>query len=328
MKKAITYTALMVLAVAIITMPVTVPVFKSSTDYSIFNTGPMGLSDFARLGHRMGDEIVPVLAPLDVFNISSKTGVLLIIGPNLTFTDEEIEQIKAFLERGNTLVLADDFGTGNEVLTGLGLPVRISNYPLNDFFYNNDDRLVWVARIQNPELAKGVGAILTNEPSAIIVTRRGDVYTSRVAMVNFHMRMFPVITETSYHGGRVIVVSDPDIFANMQFKVNEVFLRNLLNYLGETTLYFDEAHHPDFNLYSAGTVTITNVISEGAAKTIVGTLAVILLMVELGVLSKAAQVIFTLLGRFFRAEEDLMKLVRELGIEEREFVEMLNRMGD
>jgi len=327
MRKAITYTTLLVFAVAIITMPVTVPVFKSSSDYSIFNTGPMGLSNFALLGNSMGDRIVPVLAPLHVFNISSKNGVLFIVGPNLTFTRDEVKQIKEFLMRGNTLVLADDFGTGNEVLTELGIPVRISNYPLNDFFYNNDDRLIWIVRIRKPELAKGASKILTNEPSAIIVTRKGDAYTSRVAMVNFHMRMFPVITENSYHGGRVIVVSDPDIFANMQFKVNEVFLRNLLEYLGETTLYFDEAHHPDFNLYSAGTVTITNVISEKTAKTIVGMLAIILLAIELEMFSKVVQVISTLLEKFFRTESNLTKLVRDLGINEKEFMEMLNKMG-
>jgi hypothetical protein len=327
-KKVVAYTALMTLAIAMITMPVTVPLFKSSADYSIFNTGPMGLSKFARLGMDSGDNVVPILAPLNEFNISSKTGVLFIIGPNLTFTKEEMDQIRGFLEKGNTLVLADDFGTGNEILAGLHLPVRISRYPLNDFFYANDDRLIWVTRIRNPVLARGVKAILTNEPSAIIVTPRGDVYTSRVAMINLHMRMFPIIAEVHYGDGKIIIVSDPDIFANMQFNTNERFLKNLLSYLGGTTLYFDEVHHPDFNLYSAGTMTVMNMISEKTARAMISVLAFFLLMVELGTFSKISSLTVAMLARFIKMEKNLLAVVRDMGIPENDFMEILNKMGD
>ena len=329
MNKVITYTALAILAMTFITMPASVPVFKSSAPYSIFNTGPLGLSDFAKLCYRGGKTVVPVLAPLDVFKMNSKSGVLFIIGPNLTFTKEEIDSIRGFLEKGNTVVIADDFGTGNEVLQGLDLPVRFSKYPLHDFFYDNDDRLIWVTRIENPILAKNVSAILTNEPSAIIVSRKGDVYTSRVAMVNEHMRMFPIMVETKYKGGRVIVISDPDIFANMQFGENRVFLENLINYVGGKTFYFDEAHHPDFNLYSAGTMTIANMLSEKAAKLIVLIMAIVFLLRESGVVSIAGRLIVRLLRRFLgEAPRDVIELARELGIDEVEFKEMLSRMGD
>ena len=179
MNKTVKYMILILLLFTLLTMPVTIPVFKSSTQYSMFNRGWDGTSRFAGLAYLQGKEVVPVFESFDIANISEKNGVLLIIGPNITFTEAEIEQVKTFLERGNTLFIADDFGSANELLRGLKLPVGISKYPLHDFFYEKDDRLIVSTRITDPILGRNVSKIVTNEPSGIIVSRRGKSTSAR-----------------------------------------------------------------------------------------------------------------------------------------------------
>ena len=331
MNKTVKYTILLIMIFAFITMPLTVPLFKSSTEYSMFNTGWDGTSRFARLAYERGKTVMPVFGSFDPANISKLNGVLLIIGPNMTFTQEEVNQIKLFLERGNTLFIADDFGTANGILQGLNLPVGISKYPLRDFFYEGDDRLIVSVRIEDPLLARNVTKIVTNEPSAIIVTRSGEVYASRVAMINFHRRMYPLLTEIKYGKGRIIILSDPDILINQLYDENEPFLRNLIEYLGGDTFYIDEAHHPDFNLYTVGTVTVTRLIPREWAIRLMLIFAAIILLREIGVFNMLWNVVWRRISRFFRREESIealaLALAKERGWEEKEVMEMLERMG-
>ena len=331
MNKTIKYTILLLLLFTLTTMPLTVPVFRSSTPYSIFNTGWDGTSKFAKLAYLKGKEVVPIFESFDLANIGEKNGVLLIIGPNMTFTKAEIEQIKLFLKRGNTLFIADDFGTGNEVLRALNVPVRISRYPLRDFFYEKDDRLIVSVRIENPILARNVTKIVTNEPSGIIVTKTGVVYFSRVAMINFHRRMYPLMTEVKYGNGRIVVLSDPDVLTNMQFGENRQFLSNLIDYLGGGTFYFDEAHYPGFNLYTTGTVTVTRVLPRDRAVELIILVATLILLNELGTLRPTERLVRKLTSRFFREkvnlEEVAISLARERGWDEKEVMEMLRRIG-
>lgn len=332
MNKTVKYMILLLLIFAFITMPLTVPLFKSSTPYSMFNSNWDGISKFAKLSHQEGKKVIPILGTFDTVNISELNGVLLIIGPNMTFTQEEIEQIKLFLKRGNTLLIADDFGTGNEILRELNIPVGISKYPLKDFFYEGDDRLIVSVRIEDPLLAKNVTKIVTNDPSAIIITRKGETYASKVAMVNFHRRMFPLMTEIQYEEGRIVILSDPDILINQLHNENKPFLKNLIEYLGGNTFYFDEAHHPDFNLYTAGTVTITRLLPREKALKLILTVAILILLHELGALSILWGVVWHHISRFFRKTESLeelaLSLAKERGWDEEEIMEMLERMGD
>ncbi|WP_297465088.1 DUF4350 domain-containing protein [Thermococcus sp.] len=331
MNKTVKYLVLLLMIFAFITMPLTVPIFKSSAQYSVFNGDWDGTSRFAKLVYLKGKTIVPVFESFDLANVSVFNGVLLVIGPNMTFTGDEVEQIRLFLERGNTLFIADDFGTGNEILRALNVPVGISNYPLRDFFYEGDDRLVVSVRILDPLLARNVTKIVTNEPSGIIVTREGKAYVSRVAMINLHRRMYPIMTELRYGEGRIVILSDPDVLANMQFGENRQFLSNLVDYLGSDTFYFDEAHHPDFNLYTAGTVTITRLLPRERAVGLMVFIALLILLRELGFFGLLLRLTGRFVSRFFRREEDfegaVLSLARERGWDEKEVMEMLRRMG-
>jgi hypothetical protein len=135
-------------------MPLTVPLFKSSAEYSVFNPGWEGLSKFGMLLREEGKNPIPLLGPLDSYHLSG--GTLVIVGPDVDYTPDEIKAIREFVKNGNTLFLADDFGTGNEILKGLGVRMGLSRYPLRDFFYEVDDRFVIAVRIDDPVLGKNV----------------------------------------------------------------------------------------------------------------------------------------------------------------------------
>ena len=331
MNKTVKYLAIILLISAFLTAPVTVPLFKSSTSYSIFNTGWDGASKFARLAHDEGKNILPVFEPFDTAKIGKMHGVLLIIGPNVSFTRSEVNELREFLGRGNTVLIADDFGTGNELLRALNVSVRISRHPLGDFFYLKDDRLIVSVRINDPILARNVSRIVTNEPAGITLTRAGEVYPSRVAMVDMHRGTYPIMAEIRYGRGRIVVLSDPDVLTNMQFQENEAFLKNLIDYLGGETFYFDEAHHPDFSLYTAGTVTVTRIVPRDWILRLVMVAGVFVLLVELGVFTPVGKVVSRLLSRFLEEKADVeelaLSLARERGWDEGEVLKMLRKMG-
>ncbi|NJF25141.1 DUF4350 domain-containing protein [Thermococcus sp. Bubb.Bath] len=329
MRRTVKYALLVTGIFILFTMPLTVPHFESSAPYSMFNDSWDGLSRFTKLLYDEGKTPVPLLGPIDSYDLSG--GTLLIVGPNVDYSPDEIKAIKEFVRRGNTLVIADDFGTGNEILRGLGLPMRLSNYPLRDFFYRIDDRFVIAIKITDPVLGRNVTEVVTSDPSAIIVTRKGEVYTSGTAMINFHRRAYPLLAITKYGDGRVIVLADPDILRNNLFKQNYNFLRNLAEYI-PGPVYVDEAHHRNFNLYSQGTITIRRVLPRERAEEILLITGIIAVLYEFGLFGYMLRPFRWTLMRLFGGEKSLedlaVELARERGWDEREVLEMLKGMGD
>ncbi|WP_010479316.1 DUF4350 domain-containing protein [Thermococcus zilligii] len=329
MRKTVKYALLVTGVFILFTMPLTVPYFKSSAQYSMFNPNWNGISKFAELLYREGKEPVPLLGPLDSYELSG--GTLMIVGPDLDYTAGEIEAIKRFVEDGNTLFIADDFGTANEVLRGLNVPMGISEYPLRDFFYEIDDRFLITVKITDPVLGRDVDKVITNDPSAIIVTREGKVYTSGTAMINFHKRAYPILALMRYGKGRIIVLADPDILSNNLFDQNYPFLRNLVDYI-PGPVYIDEGHHSDFNLYTQGTITIQRVLPKEGAQKILFLLGSLVVIYEFGVLRHLRKplgvIVKKIIGGENSLEEIALKLAEENGWDKKEVLEMLRSLGD
>ena len=329
MRKMVKYSVLVIGTFILFTMPLTVPYFKSSAHYSMFNPGWDGISRFAGLLYKEGKDPVPLLGPLDSYELSG--GTLLIVGPDVDYTPGEIKAIKKFVGEGNTLFIADDFGTANEVLRGLNLPMGISEYPLRDFFYEVDDRFLITVRITDPVLGRGVDKVITDDPSAVIVTRKGEVYTSGTAMINFHRRAYPMLAMTRYGKGRVIVLADPDILSNNLFDRNYPFLMNLVNYI-PGPVYIDEGHHSDFNLYTQGTITIGRILPKGSAQKLLLLLGFIILAYEFGVFGylgrPLSMAIERIIGKKGSLEEVALELAEENGWDKKDVLEMLKSLGD
>ncbi|NJE06975.1 DUF4350 domain-containing protein [Thermococcus sp. M39] len=338
MHRYVKYGAMAFLGIMFLILPVSVPVLKSSADYSMFNSDWNGCSKFVQRIYERGGEIrplgsvpttyeglSPIFLPYNTIGLSNKSGVLLIIGPNVTFSDYEIAEIKKFLENGNTVFIADDFGTGNEILTRLNIPVRISKYPLNDLFYERSDKLIVVTRIEDPILGDGVNKLVLNVPSALII-KEGEIYASRVAMINYHQGMYPILAEFKYSNGRIIVLSDPDILINEMYDDNSKFIDNLLDYIGGEIFYFDEAHHPDFNPYITGVIYIHRNLTREMAFEVFLLFTILAFVVESGLISRGLGKIGHFVGRFWRKGETLEDILAEVANEHNLDLEKLKKM--
>ena len=102
------------------------PLQLANSDYSIYETGEFGLSTVrTELEQQIGEDGKPayniynLASSLHALNRLNETGVLVSIGPSTSYEQIEFVSLLLFLLKGGSLVIADDFGTGNEILAPL-----------------------------------------------------------------------------------------------------------------------------------------------------------------------------------------------------------------
>lgn len=295
------YAFLLFAGILLLILPVAVPVIKTSAELSIFNTKWDGCSKFAKLLAERG-RVVPIMYPYNAAELGKLDGTLVILGPDVGFSELEAEEVRRFLERGGVVFIADDFGTANTLLRKLGIKARFSNQPIRDIFYSKRAEFPVVVRIEDPRLAAGVEKLTLNEPAAI-VSAGGEVFTSRVSIAGRSMRSYPVLGEVKYGEGRIFMLSDPSILINDMFEVNRQFIENLAAYLG-STFYIDEAHHSDFNPFSAATIYIQKELDRRRALEVFVLIAALAVFVE----SRAASKVVLFFTRLLpRRKEDIFE---------------------
>ena len=319
MRRAV-YAILMAFGIFLLVMPLTIPVFYTSADFSVFNTKWNGASNFGRLLYEE-TKIMPVITSYNSFGLGEKEGVLLILGPDLSYSSLEIDEIKEFLENGGTLVLIDDFGTGNDILSGLNLTARFTSLIPIDVFYSKNYNFPELVRILDPQLSVGVDKLTLNVPS-VIVGAEGSIYTSKVAVIGNNQRQLPIMSELEYGNGRIILFSDPSVFINDMFEKNEPFIRNFVSYIKADVIYIDEAHHTGFNPYAVGTVVIRRSLDRMKAFYVILGVAVLAILIESGLaLEGISRVVNVLLGKIFKEEEksldDVIEELKKEGYDEK-----------
>jgi len=95
---------------------------------------------------------------------------LLIVGPEKEFSEDEAKIIERFLRLGGQVILADDFGSGNQLLELLGINVRFNGSLLVDPLFK--ERSMRLPRIRAMvlgvrELVFNYGTVLEGCPSPI-----------------------------------------------------------------------------------------------------------------------------------------------------------------
>jgi len=132
-----------------------------------------------------------------------------------------------------------------------------------------------------------------NVPS-VITGSEGEAFSSKVSVLGGKRGSYPIMAETSYGEGRVILLSDPDILINDMMAENRNFVENLVAYLGSDLFYFDDVHHPDFNPYSITTVYVHRELDREKAFMVFAFVVALLVFIEAGLLRLLARAI----GRF------------------------------
>ncbi len=99
---------------------------ESNESFSIYNNGDEGLSFFRneleleKTGSGTSKyNVTNIVSNLNALNRFNGSGVLMVIGPSAPYDETEFFSLLLFLLRGGSLVIADDFGTGNQILEPL-----------------------------------------------------------------------------------------------------------------------------------------------------------------------------------------------------------------
>ena len=228
----------------------TVHLSANNLEFSRYNTGWNGTSQFFSDLDR--HHVSMITDPAQLASYPNDT-VLLVIAPARKPPEKEISAYRAFVERGNTLFLADDFGSGNNMLRGIGSRIFILEGNLSSIDREYADSYsVVVYRTANETITGHSAALVLNRPAPLAggeplfmtsimswIDENGDKRINS----NEVMGKFPVMSAEKIGRGKLVVLSDPSIFINSMQDLdprwdNRRFVQDILN--GNGTVLIDQ----------------------------------------------------------------------------------------
>ena len=199
----------------------TIHVSSNNLEFSRYNSGWNGTSTFFSDLDR--HHVIMVTDTSELASYRNNT-VLLIIAPSRTPSAAEISGYRSFLDQGNTLFLADDFGSGGEILRKLGSRITIleGNLSSIDRQYTDPQSII-VYRTTNESFVRDSVTLVLNRPAALSggspllmtsllswIDENGDKRLNGDEILG----QYPVMTEEEIGKGKIVVLSDPSIFIN------------------------------------------------------------------------------------------------------------------
>ena len=189
-------------------------------EYSRHNTGWNGTSGFT------AEEV------RDLKNLDTERP-LLILAPDKPFTTEEIGYLRVFLDSGGRLIIADEEGNANHLLTELWSTMRVLPGNLASLERGHTDPGLFSARVVgNTSLFAGVETVLVNRPAAVeggeplletsILTWEDTDGDGRIS----GSESFGVAVICAREGN-LTVLGDPSLFINAMLAENPEFIENL-----------------------------------------------------------------------------------------------------
>lgn len=272
-KTAYMYLIIMGIGIILLIFSMMVPILSSTQDFSIYNTGWNGCSNIGRGIYENGS-FLPTIDlsasseesiahnPLDDLEgvIKPKDSCIFMIGPDIEFTDDEGRFIDRYLKDGGIVLLADDVGTGNDLLGRLNTTTRITSRTMYDLAYNTDSPFAITTEFSDHPITQDISMLILNYASTISPSERSRpiVNSSRTSWLSNDDNKiwddgepqgpFPLMTIEPYGRGTIIVLSDPSLLINNMNKVergdNAVFIQNLVKFMteGRSTTVIDESH--------------------------------------------------------------------------------------
>jgi hypothetical protein len=200
----------------------------NNMEFSQYNVGWNGTSSFYSDIDR--HRSVEITDQKQLTGYSPNT-TLLIIAPYRHPTTDEIAAYDAFLQDGNTIFLADDFGTGNEILAGLGSSISILPGNLSSFDRKYEDSFSVIAYRSEDESPVPLPSSITLNGPAALAADHPLMLTSVLSWIDTNgdgrlnagesMGTFPVLARESMGRGQLIVLSDSSVFINSVYSENE-----------------------------------------------------------------------------------------------------------
>jgi hypothetical protein len=201
---------------------------SNSLEFSRYNNGWNGTSQFfSDLDRHRTIEI----SDPNQLSVYKNNAELLIIAPYRKPTDTETQAYSAFIERGNTLVLVDDFGTGNDILEQMGSRIIIQpgNLSSLDREYADPYSIVVFRSLNDPLVGNATQLVLNR--AAPLSGGEPLMKTSVLSWIDSNgdgrinsleaLGSFPVLVFETRGKGRLVVLSDPSIFINAMQSLDE-----------------------------------------------------------------------------------------------------------
>jgi hypothetical protein len=294
----------MAIAIVLLIISMAAPIISTSADFSIFNSGWNGTSKLAILTYKAGKfapdfqvkstgtEITITQLGLDEIELDPVTSTLVVIGPGKAFTSAEGDIVGNFVRGGGELLLADDFGTGNSLLIGMGATSRFSNQLVMDLAFEKQPEFSVVYDLRNDSTTKNVSTLLLNYPSSLTIG--GDTepiaFSSIASWLDTNGNRlqewgeprgpFPIAARERLGAGSILLLSDPSVLINgmADHMDNGIFGSNLIDEVcnGRTAVFFDESHRTFFDPIAI-TMQFTGQVSD-TAKAVIALLAFVLML--------------------------------------------------
>ena len=188
--------------------------------------------------------------------ITPEKTTILILGPEKPFTAQEAQTIKELLEKGATILVADDFGQANTLLEQLEIPCKFTQKMLIDpVFYYKNPKLPKIFHIKNTTWTKNIEELTLNYATTLNITGQEIkvlATSSEYSYLDINMNnqwdpeepkgKQPILAQTNIGEGNLLLLSDPSIFINSMInKSNNIQL--LKNIVEGKTVYLDLSHY-------------------------------------------------------------------------------------
>ena len=258
----------LIAAIVVVAFLISVPLLNTTKeDFSTYNTAWNGASDAKALASSDGYTTRSVFA---LSEIGSGDGVLFMLNPNssVSFSASDASTLQSFVKNGGVLVLANDFGNGNAVLSGLGVSAaRFNGALLEDNVSKGVDAAhPLITDVNASGITAGVHELYFNYGTALDVSGTNVTVLARSAPTSYLSTSganvsattgaHPVLATFTYGDGRIVLLSDPSVFINDMLGQadNQQLLTSMLaNVTGGNTavpIMFDESHRASAPVWS------------------------------------------------------------------------------
>lgn len=228
------------LVAAIISIAAITSVYPIADDLLVENPYWNGLSELYKIS-----DPVKVRDYVEIDNLVNPGETsFFIIGPYSEFTIDEAEILQRYISSGGSVILADDFGTGNQLLEILGVEPRFMSSVLRDSVFKEKNRNLPLASSKLP----GVDTIVLNYPTAITDANVDDViawssplsYLQESDDSTISASSYPVMVELSIGEGELVLMGDSSPWINSMLDKGDN--KRLLSSLSRGVVLIDETH--------------------------------------------------------------------------------------
>jgi hypothetical protein len=266
--------------------------YPSSKDFRANNFAWNGVREFSE---GFGADML-----LSLDNLPENPGnCVLVLIPYESFSAADLASLDSFISNGGSLLLADDYGNGNQVLEYLHINASFSGEQLLDPLFNYKNSFFpKVIDFTNAAINESVDSIVLNHATSLdigagveLVARSSassflDLNDNQIRDEGEIAGQLPVAAKAEYSNGLVFMLSDPSTIINCMRDIgdNYAFIDNMIRYNGpEPSIMLDQSHLPSDNLYQtkSGLITIRNALATPAGITLIVTVVVILTLLPI-----------------------------------------------